>query len=107
MLVAYSVVNTSDGWIEVLPPQIKLKSPNLDAGKKNKKKDQILADEVPISDYRLTIRRLAPGERADGVVEFSRPGFKQSADRMVLELATASAVDHPLVMQLPFVAPGQ
>jgi hypothetical protein len=106
MLVAYSVVNTSDRWIEVLPPQIELKSPNLDAGKK-KKKDQILADEVPISDYRLTTRRLAPGERADGAVEFSRPGFKQSADRLVLDLTTASAVDHPLVLQLPFVAPGQ
>ncbi len=36
MLVAYSVVNTSDGWIEVLPPQIEFKSPNLDAGKKEK-----------------------------------------------------------------------
>ena len=107
MLVAYSVVNTSDRWIEVLPPQIELKSPNLDAGKKKKKKDQILADEVPISDYRLTARSLAPGERADGVVEFSRPGFKQSADRLVLDLTTASAVDHPLLLQLPFVAPGQ
>jgi hypothetical protein len=107
MLVAYSVVNTSDRWIEVLPPQIELKSPNLDAGKKKKKKDQILAEEVPVSDYRLTARRLAPGERADGAVEFSRPGFKQSADRLVLDLTTASAVDHPLVMQLPFVAPGQ
>jgi hypothetical protein len=40
-------------------------------------------------------------------VEFSRPGFKQSADRLVLELGTASAVDHPLLLPLPFVAPGQ
>jgi hypothetical protein len=107
MLVAYSIVNTSDRWIEVLPPQVELRSPNLDQGKKKKKKAQILADEVPISDYRLTARRLAPGERADGAVEFSRPGFKQSADRLVLELATASAVDRPLLLQLPFVAPGQ
>lgn len=107
MLVAYSVVNTSDHWIEVLPAQIELKSPNLDAGNKKKKKDQILAEEVAVSDYRLTARRLAPGERADGAVEFSRPGFKQSADRLVLDLTTASAVDHPLLLQLPFVAPGQ
>ncbi len=105
MLAAYSVVNRSDHWIEILPPQVELRSPNLSA--KKKKKDQVLAEQVPISEYRLTARRLAPGERADGAVEFSRPGFKQSADHLVLELGTASAVDHPLLLQLPFVAPGQ
>ncbi len=105
MLAAFSVVNKSDHWIEVLPPQVELRSPNLSA--KKKKKDQVLADQVPVSEYRLTARRLAPGERADGAVEFSRPGFKQSADHLVLELGTASAVDHPLLLQLPFVAPGQ
>jgi hypothetical protein len=104
MLAAYSVVNRSDHWVEVLPPQVELRSPNLD-GKKTKR-DQVLAEQVPVSEYRLTTRRLAPGERADGVVEFSRPGFKQSADHLVLELGTASAVDHPLLLQLPFVAPG-
>ena len=105
MLAAFSVVNKSDHWIEVLPPQVELRSPNLSA--KKKKKDQVLADQVPVSEYRLTARRLAPGERADGAVEFSRPGFKQSADHLVLELGTASAVDHPLLLQLPFVASGQ
>ena len=105
MLAAFSVVNKSDHWIEVLPPQVELRSPNLSAEKK--KKDQVLADQVPVSEYRLTARRLAPGERADGAVEFARPGFKQSADHLVLELGTASAVDHPLLLQLPFVAPGQ
>jgi hypothetical protein len=106
MLAAYSIENASDHWIEVLPPQVELRGPNLDASKK-KRKDQVLADEVPVAGYRLTARRLAPGERADGAVEFSRPGFKQSADLLVLELGTASAVDHPLMLQLPFVAPGQ
>ena len=105
MLAAFSVVNKSDHWVEVLPPQVELRSPNLSA--KKKKKDQVLADQVPVSEYRLTARRLAPGERADGAVEFSRPGFKQSADHLVLELGTASAVDHPLLLQLPFVAPGR
>jgi hypothetical protein len=106
MLAAYSIENASDHWIEVLPPQVELRGPNLDASKK-KRKDQVLADEVPVAGYRLTARRLAPRERADGAVEFSRPGFKQSADHLVLELGTASAVDHPLRLQLPFVAPGQ
>ena len=104
MLAAYSVVNRSDHWIEILPPQVELRSPNLNA---KKKRDQVLAEQVPVSEYRLTARRLAPGERADGAVEFSRPGFKQSADHLALELGTASAVDHPLLLQLPFVAPGQ
>jgi hypothetical protein len=105
MLAAYSVVNRSDHWIEVLPPQVELRNPNIE--RKKKKRDQVLAEQVPVSEYRLTARRLAPGERADGAVEFSRPGFKQSADHLVLELGTASAVDRPLMLQLPFVAPGQ
>ena len=106
MLAAYSVVNRSDHWIEILPPQVELRRPNLNA-KNKKKRDQVLVEQVPVSEYRMTARRLAPGKRADGAVEFSRPGFKQSADHLVLELGTASAVDHPLLLQLPFVAPGQ
>jgi hypothetical protein len=109
MLVAYSELNTTDHWIEVLPPQVEMYSPNQDAHKsKNKKKSaEILAEQVPITDYRLNLRRLAPGQRADGAVEFSRPGFKQGKDRLLLELATASAVDDPVLLQLPFVAPGK
>jgi hypothetical protein len=107
MIVAYSVVNTTGHWIEVLPPQVQLRSPGRDAGMKKKQKKQTLADQVPVAEFRLSARRLAPGQRADGAVEFSRPGFKQSADRLVLEIATASAVDHPLLLQLPFVAPGE
>ena len=108
MLVAYSVMNTTDHWIEVLPPQVELNSPSLDGDKKKeKKKHEILAEQVPITDYRLNARRLAPGERADGAVQFARPGFKQSKDRLLLQLATASAVDTPLLMSVPFVAPGK
>jgi hypothetical protein len=108
MLVAYSVINTSDHWIEVLPPQVELNSPNMESDKKkDKRKQQILAEQVPITDYRLNTRRLAPGERADGAVEFGRPGFKQSKDRLLLELATASEVDDPLLVPVPFVAPGR
>jgi hypothetical protein len=107
MLVAYSVMNTTDHWIEILPPQVELNSPNLDGDKKKKKKREILAEQVPITDYRLSVRRLAPGERADGAVQFARPGFKQSKDRLLLQLATASAVDTPFLMPVPFVAPGR
>ena len=107
-LVAYSVLNTTDHWIEVLPPQIELNSPDVDTDKKKaKKKHEILAEQVPIEDFRLSGRRLAPGERADGAVEFNRPGFKQGKDRLLLQLATASEVDDPVLLQIPFVAPGR
>ena len=107
MLFAYSVLNTTDHWIEVLPPQVELNSPNIESGKrKNKKKGEILAEQVPITEYRLNARRLAPPERADGAVQFSRPRFKQCKDRLLLQLATASEVDVPLLLQVPFVAPG-
>jgi hypothetical protein len=109
MLVAYSVMNTTDHWIEVLPPQLELSSPDDELAKKKDKKKhrQILAEEVAVTDYRLNATRLAPGERADGVVRFSRPGFKQSKDSLLLELATASEVDNPLLLPVPFVAPAQ
>jgi hypothetical protein len=109
MWVAYSVLNTTDHWIEVLPPQIEINSQNQEiAEKKDKKKGrQILAEEVAVTDYRLIATRLAPGGRADGAVEFSRPGFKQSKDRLMLELATASEVDNPLLLPIPFVAPAR
>ncbi len=107
-LVSYSVMNTTDHWIEVLPPQIELNSPDVDTGKKkDKKKYEILEEQVPVVDFRVNVRRLAPGERADGAVEFSRPSFKQSKDRLLLQLATASEVDNPLLLQIPFVAPGR
>jgi hypothetical protein len=48
---------------------------------------------------------LNPGQRADGAVQFSRSGFKQSKDRLLLELATANEVDNPLLLPVPFVAP--
>ena len=107
MLVAYSVLNTTDHWIEVLPPQVEINSPGQELAKKKDKKKgrQVLAEEVAVTDYRLNATRLAPGERADGAVQFSRPGFKQSKDRLMLELATASEVDDPVLLPVPFVAP--
>lgn len=93
----------------MLPPQIEMNNPNMDAvkNKHQKKKQEVLAEQVPIMDYRLNEHRLAPGERADGALEFTRPGFKQSNDRLLLELATASAADNPILIELPFVAPGR
>jgi hypothetical protein len=102
MMVTYSVLNVGREWAQVLIPQIQLGNP---VQKKPSKKG-ILASTVSIQDYRQNVVKLAPGERLDGVVQFSRPGFKQSRETLLLQIATADAVDHPVMVPLPFVAPG-
>ena len=102
MMVSYSVLNVSRDWVQVLTPQIQLGNP---VQKKHRKKG-ILAEPVSIQDFRQDVVKLAPGDRLDGVVQFSRPGFKQSRETLLLQLATADAVDHPVMIPLPFVAPG-
>jgi hypothetical protein len=102
MMVSYSVLNVSRDWVQVLTPQIQLGNP---VQKKPSKKG-ILAAPVSIQDFRQNVAKLAPGERLDGVVQFSRPGFKQSRETLLLQLATADAVDHPVMIPLPFVAQG-
>jgi hypothetical protein len=102
MMVSYSVLNVSRDWVQVLTPQIQLGNP---VQKKPSKKG-ILAAPVSIQDFRQNVVKLAPGERSDGVVQFSRPGFKQSREKLLLQLATADAVDNPVMIPLPFVAPG-
>ncbi len=102
MMVSYSVLNVSRDWVQVLTPQIQLGNP---VQKKPSKKG-ILAEPVSIQDFRQDVVKLAPGDRLDGVVQFSRPGFKQSRETLLLQLATADAVDHPVMVPLPFVAPG-
>jgi hypothetical protein len=102
MMVSYSVLNVSPKWVQVLTPQVQLGNP---VQKKPSKKG-ILSQPVSIQNFRQDVVKLAPGERLDGVVQFSRPGFKQSKETLLLQLATADAVDHPVMIPLPFVAPG-
>ena len=60
---------------------------------------------MPITDYTMTIRRLPPGVRADGVVVFDRPSFKESREQMLLQVAQAEGVDQPVLVPIAFVAP--
>ncbi len=57
MLVAYSVRNQSDQWIEVLPPQIEVSSPGdkSDTRKKDKKR-MVEAEQIPVKDFRVNAR---------------------------------------------------
>jgi len=99
MTVAFSVVNSSPRTIELLPPQVEL------AGRsKQKHHKAVKAEQVPIEEYRITSRRLEPGVRAEGVVIFERPTFKESGERLLLEIAQAEEVDRPVLAPITFVA---
>jgi HipA-like protein len=100
MTVEFSVLNASSKTIELLPPQIQLAGTS-----KEKHKKTVKADPVPIKDYTMTIRRLPPGARADGVVVFDRPSFTESREQMLLQVAQAEGVDQPVLVPVAFVAP--
>lgn len=99
MAVPFAVLNASAQTIELLPPQIQLAGTS-----KDKHRKQIKAEPVAVKDYSLTARRLAPGARADGVVVFERPSFKESSERLLLAVAQAEEVDRPVLAPIAFVA---
>jgi hypothetical protein len=100
MAVPFAVLNASARTIEVLPPRIQLASTS-----KDKHRKAIKAEPVAIKDYWMTTRRLGPGARADGVVVFERPSFKESSEQLLLAVAQAEEVDHPVLAPIAFVAP--
>src|SRR6267378_900527 len=60
------------------------------------------ADQLPVADFRLNKRRLGPGDRADGVVLFDRPPYKQSNETLLLQVAESGAVDRPALAPIGF-----
>jgi hypothetical protein len=92
--VLFSVVNPARHAIEILPPEVQL-------GGKIKKK-WTTAQQLRVIDFRLSTRRLGAGQRADGVVVFSRPGFKQSNETLFLQVADSGAVDLPALAPIGF-----
>lgn len=98
-ILGFSVLNNSKRVIELLPPQLELSGTGRASGAR-----QIKAEPVPVSEYRLTGRRLQPGQRADGVIVFERPSFKESFEKLQLQLADADEVDRPLLIQVPFTS---
>ena len=100
MAVPFAVLNASARTVEVLPPQIQLAGTSRDKHRK-----AIKAEPVAIKEYWMTMRRLAPGARADGVVVFERPSFKESNEKLLLAVAQAEQVDRPVLAPIAFVAP--
>jgi len=103
-VVSYSIYNSSEQPVEIVPPQIQISG--REVGKKKKKEGKgIISDQLEIRDYKLSATRLEPGGRVDGVVMFDRPNFKQSTERLFLQLAQANQVDQPILIRLPFTPP--
>ena len=94
MVVSFSVYNNSDTTIELLPPQVQLAT--------KRKTNATKAEQIPVQDYAITRRRLPSGARADGVVIFERPSFKESNEELLLQVAQAAQVDHPVLTPIVF-----
>ena len=101
VIVLFSVVNPQSTAVEILPPQVQL------AGKVHKGgiargSRWGTSEQLPVKEFLLSRRRLGPGERADGVVVFSRPSFKQSSESLFLQVAESGAVDKPALAPIGF-----
>jgi hypothetical protein len=103
-VVSYSILNGSDQAVEIVPPQIQITGHKV-VKKKKKEGKGIISDQLEIRDYKLSTTRLEPGGRADGVVVFDRPNFKQSTEKLFLQLAQADEIDQPILIRLPFTPP--
>lgn len=100
VIVLFSAVNPTKHAILLMPPQVQLGGRT--KGGLLHGAHLITAEQLRIEDFRLSARRLAPGARADGVVEFERPPYKQSNETLFLQVADAGAVDHPALIPIGF-----
>jgi hypothetical protein len=104
-VISYSILNSSDQPVEIVPPQIQMTGRSAAKKKKKKEGKGIISDQLEIRDYRLSATRLEQGGRADGVVVFDRPNFKESTEKLFLQIAQADQVDRPILIRLPFTPP--
>jgi hypothetical protein len=101
VVVLFSVVNAQARAIEILPPQIQLAG-KVRKGRLIRNSRWGTSEQLPVKDFRLSRRRLGSGERADGVVVFDRPSFKQSNESLFLQVAESGAVDKPALAPIGF-----
>jgi hypothetical protein len=96
-----SVVNSQEHSVELMPPQVQLGG-KVRTGWLFKRSRWSTAEQLAITDYRMSRRRIGPGERSDGVVVFDRPPFKQANETLFLQVAETGAVDRPALAPLGF-----
>ena len=97
----FSVVNTSKHAILLMPPQVQLGGQEK-SGKLIKHEHWSTAEQLPVTDFRLSQRRIGPSERADGVVVFERPPYERSMEMLFLQMAESGAVDKPALSPIGF-----
>jgi hypothetical protein len=101
VVILFSAVNVQDHAVELMPPQIQLGGMKK-SGTIIRKSRWSTSEQLPVTDFRMSRRRLGPGERADGVVVFQRPSFKQSTETLFLQMAESGAVDRPALAPIGF-----
>ena len=101
VIVLFSAVNMGKRAILLMPPQIQLGG-TIKSGKLVKHDRWLTAEQLPVSDFRWSRRRIGSEERADGVVIFERPPYKQSNQTLFLQVAESGAVDHPALVPIGF-----
>lgn len=101
VIVLFSVVNPMRHAILLMPPQVQLGGITA-SGKIFHHKKWSTAEQLPVIDFRLSKDRIGPGERADGVVLFERPPYKQSNETLLLQVAESGAVDRPTLAPIGF-----
>lgn len=101
VIVLFSVVNPTTRAILLMPPQVQLGGKTI-SGRMIRHAKWSTAEQLPVLDFRLNRRRLGPAERADGVVVFERPPYKQSNETLLLQVAESGAVDRPAFAPIGF-----
>jgi hypothetical protein len=101
VVVLFSVVNVQDHAVDLMPPQIQLAG-NIKKGAIVKHKVWSNSEQLPVEEFRMSQRKLGPGERSDGVLVFERPRFKQSNETVLLQMADSGAIDRPALAPIGF-----
>jgi len=101
VVVLFSVVNPTKHAILLMPPQVQLGG-RTTSGKLIRHEKRSTAEQLQVLDFRLNRRRLGPSERADGVVVFERPPYKQSNEMLLLQVAESGSVDRPALAPIGF-----
>jgi hypothetical protein len=101
VIVLFSVVDPMQHATLLVPPQVELGG-KVRRGKIFRHSEWTASEELTVEDFRLSRRRLGPGERADGVLIFERPPYKQSNETLFLQVAEAGAIDKPALVPIGF-----
>ena len=101
VVVLFSVVNPTRHTMLLMPPQVQLGG-RTTSGKLIRHEKWSTAEQLQVLEFRLNRRRLGPSERADGVVLFERPPYKQSNEMLLLQVAESGAVDRSALAPIGF-----